>query len=52
MRLIRKRAAERGPYWGRYPGLIFKGSLVQEMGPSSADAYSSLVSVDAMQASG
>jgi hypothetical protein len=42
MGLIRKRAAERGPYWDRYPGLIFKGFLVQEMGRSSANAYSSL----------
>lgn len=39
---IRKRAAERGPYWDRYPGLIFKGFLVQEIGRSSANAYSSL----------
>jgi hypothetical protein len=30
------------PYWDRYPGLIFKGFLVQEMGRSSANAYSSL----------
>jgi hypothetical protein len=42
MRLIRKRGAERGPYWDRYPGLIFKGFLVQEMGRSSANAYFSL----------
>ena len=28
--LMRKRAAERGPYWDRYPGLIFKGFLVQQ----------------------
>ena len=42
MRLIQKRAAERGPYWDSYPGLIFKGFLVQTMGRSSANAYSSL----------
>ena len=28
--LIRKRAAERGPYWDRYPGLIIKALLVQQ----------------------
>ena len=28
--------------WDRYPGLIFKGFLVQEMGRSSTKAYSSL----------
>lgn len=28
--LIRKRAAERNPYWDRYPGLIFKVFLVQQ----------------------
>ncbi len=28
--LMRKRAAGRGPYWDRYPGLIVKGFLVQQ----------------------
>ena len=26
--LMRKRAAGRGPYWDRYPGLIVKGFLI------------------------
>jgi hypothetical protein len=44
MARIRQRAASRGPDWDSFPGLIFKGFLIQEKGRLGAigNAYSSL----------
>jgi Domain of unknown function (DUF4865) len=64
MSRIRERASTRGPDWDSYPGLIFKGFLIQEKGKlgaeanaysslylwSSADAFAAMISGDRFQA--